>query len=137
MVPVEMETVIVSFGSPRRGKTGDFWTTPKSALSTSGDEVIVAPHPEKGWDAPEVTSPLGAKIISSKRTPGSNGGYVAVEVGVPISAELANSFSIKEKELAPPPPPPPPPHWTEYVRKEPQDIQTETWGDDYFGFRGD
>jgi len=37
-----------------------------------------------GWDYPEVVEPDGAVIISAKHSPGTHGGYWAIEVLVPI-----------------------------------------------------
>ena len=90
----EMETVIVSFGNPtRRAMADGWWRAPKRALSSRGVEVIIAsgptdPDSEKGnWHEPVVLSPAGARVISSKGSPGSHGGYYSVEVAVPTSAE--------------------------------------------------
>jgi hypothetical protein len=80
----DVETVIVSFGAPTRREMNDgYWDKPKSATTSDGRQVTVAPGP--GWWAdPVVIEPEGARIISSRHTPGMHGGYWAVEVAVPL-----------------------------------------------------
>jgi len=79
-----VETVIVSFGAPtRREMDNGYWDQPKSASTSDGRQVTIAPGP--GWWAePVVIEPEGARIISSRHTPGMHGGYWAVEVAVPL-----------------------------------------------------
>jgi len=81
------EIVTISFGSPTNRQIAEgYWDTPKSGYTADGAiEVIVAPNngPDK-WYQPIVLAPDGAQIISAKRSPGRHGGYVTVEVAVPV-----------------------------------------------------
>lgn len=83
----QVETVIVSFGSPtNRQMEAGYWAAPKSAVTADGRTVTVRPHPEKGWGEAEVLEPAGARVISSKHSPGMHGGCWSVEVAVPVEA---------------------------------------------------
>jgi hypothetical protein len=76
----EVEVVVVSFGAPtRRASAAGFWDAPKSGRTAAGDVVTVAPP----WAAPVVVEPQGARIISSRQSPGMHGGYWSIEVAVP------------------------------------------------------
>jgi hypothetical protein len=78
------ETVIISFGSPTRRQAADgFWERPKSATTSDGRRVTVAPDPS--WEAPTVVEPHGARVISVRHKPGMHGGYWTIEVAVPIA----------------------------------------------------
>ena len=82
----EIETVIVSFGSPSNRPIAEgWWDAPKSATTSWGAKVVVQPGGEKGWASPEVIEPKESKIISSRSSPGMHGGYVTVEVAVPTN----------------------------------------------------
>lgn len=85
----QTETVIVSFGSPsNRSISEGYWGKPKSSQSSDGRAVTV--NPGKGddgttdWGNPIPVEPEGAKIVSSKHSPGMHGGYWTIEVIVPI-----------------------------------------------------
>jgi hypothetical protein len=84
----DVETVIVSFGGPtRREMDAGYWDKPKSAVTSDGRQVTVAPGPKR-WADPVVIEPEGARVISSRHTPGMHGGYWAVEVAVPVADPL-------------------------------------------------
>jgi hypothetical protein len=82
-----VETVIVSFGAPtRREMDAGYWDKPKSAVTSDGRKVTIAPGPAPRWWAePIVVEPEGARIISSRHTPGMHGGYWGIEVAVPVA----------------------------------------------------
>jgi hypothetical protein len=76
------ETVTVSFGSPTRRQIQEgYWSLPKSAKTSDGRTVTVAPGPS-GWGSPTVVEPEGARVVDSRHTPGMNGGYWTVEVAI-------------------------------------------------------
>jgi hypothetical protein len=82
----QTETVIVSFGSPTNREADEgFWETPKSSQTSDGKKVTVEPGKgDDGWSQPVVIEPIGAKIFSSRSSPGMHGGYRTIEVIVPI-----------------------------------------------------
>jgi len=85
----EMETVVISFGSPsNRAIREGYWSESKFGQTSNGVVVEVVPtNPDSqypDWNNPTVTQPQGAKIISSKHSSGMHGGYWAVEVAVPM-----------------------------------------------------
>lgn len=86
----ETETVVISFGSPtNRAIREGYWSSPKSSQTSDGRKVTVEPgQGEYGddWNKPVVVEPEGAKIISSRHSPGMHGGYWTIEVAVPIAA---------------------------------------------------
>jgi len=78
------ETVVISFGSPsNRAISEGYWESPKKGATSDGREGVIAPG-EGGWLNPMVIEPEGAKILSSRHSPGMHGGYYAVEVAVPV-----------------------------------------------------
>lgn len=83
------ETVVISFGSPtNRQRREGYWSSNKTGRASDGTEVEIAPGANAdgspNWSKPTVVSPDGAEIISSRHRPGMHGGYVTVEVSVPI-----------------------------------------------------
>lgn len=84
----DTEVVVVSFGSPtNRLIRAGYWSQPKSGQTSDARTVTI--EPSKGeygndWHKPTVVEPDGAKIISSRHSPGMHGGYWAVEVAVPV-----------------------------------------------------
>ncbi len=86
----ETETVIISFGSPtNRSIREGYWEKPKSSQTSDGRTVTV--EPSKGeygadWGKPVVVEPEGAKVLSSRSSPGMHGGYWTIEVVVPVVA---------------------------------------------------
>lgn len=82
------ETVIISFGSPtNRAIREGFWATPKGNVTSTGIKVIVAPSENENglcWSKPILVEPSNGKILTSYSTPGHHGGYITVEVAVPI-----------------------------------------------------
>jgi len=88
-----VETVIVSFGfggPARREMDNVYWDKPKSAVTSDGRQVTIAPGP--GWWAePIVIEPESARIISSRHTPGMRGGYWVIKVAVPVDDPLPPS----------------------------------------------
>lgn len=77
------ETVVISFGSPTNRAISDgFWETPKSSETTDGRTVTVKPNEGTDWSRPSVVEPEGAKVISSRHSPGMHGGYWTIEVVV-------------------------------------------------------
>jgi hypothetical protein len=81
------EMVVVSFGSPTNRATQEgYWAAEKRGHTSGGREVIVAPGKGGDWLNPTVIEPEGAKVISSRHTPGRHGGYYSVEVVVPATA---------------------------------------------------
>jgi len=85
---VEMETVIISFGSPtNRAIREGFWSSPKTGRTTDDQQVIVEPSQgEYGpdWTNPVVVKPEGATVIAARSSPGMHGGYRTIEVAVPV-----------------------------------------------------
>jgi hypothetical protein len=80
------ETVIISFGSPTRRQVAEgFWERPRSATTSEGRKVTVAPNPT--WDTPTVVEPEGATVISVRHKPGMHGGYWTIEVAVPAGID--------------------------------------------------
>jgi len=78
-----VEVVVVCFGSPTRRQRADgFWDSPKSAATSTGVTVTVAPGEVNGWESPVVLSPQGASILDSTHAPGMGGGYWTVKVAV-------------------------------------------------------
>jgi len=90
----ETETVVISFGSPtNRAASEGYWEKPKSSQTSDGRVVTV--EPGKGeygadWSKPSVVTPEGAKIISSRHSPGMHGGYQTIEVVVPVTPAQAS-----------------------------------------------
>lgn len=86
----ETETVVISFGSPtNRSIREGYWEKPKSAETSDGRTVVVAPiagQYEPNWYNPVVMEPEGAKVLSSRHSPGMHGGYWTIEVVVPITS---------------------------------------------------
>ncbi len=86
----ETETVVISFGSPtNRSIREGYWEKPKSAQASDGRTVVVAPTAgqyEPNWYSPVVVEPEGAKVLSSRHSPGMHGGYWTIEVVVPITS---------------------------------------------------
>lgn len=84
----EMETVVISFGSPtNRAIREGYWSDPKTGQTSDGQKVIIEPSQGEygsGWCKPVVVTPRGARVISSKHSPGMHGGYWAIEVVVPV-----------------------------------------------------
>ena len=81
----ETETVVVSFGSPtNRAISEGYWEDPKSSKASDGRAVTVEPGKSAGWGKPAIVEPEGAKVISSRHSPGMHGGYWTIEVVVPI-----------------------------------------------------
>lgn len=85
----ETETVVISFGSPtNRAIREGYWSSPKSGQTSDGRKVSVQPSQgEYGvdWSKPLVIEPEGAKILSSRHSPGMHGGYYTIEVVVPTT----------------------------------------------------
>lgn len=85
-VDTDVEVVLVSFGSPNaRDVREGYWAKPKSSRASDGRTVTVRPvegpyGPE--WAKAEVVAPKGAKIISTRHSPGMKGGYWTIEVAV-------------------------------------------------------
>ena len=82
-----VETVIISFGSPtNRQIDAGWWDESKSARTSDGREVVVAPglDDEGWWNKPRVLEPTGATVIAVTHRPGMHGGYWSVEVAVPV-----------------------------------------------------
>lgn len=85
----ETETVVISFGSPtNRSIREGYWEKPKSSQASDGRTVTV--EPGKGeygadWGKPVVVEPEGAKVLSSRHSPGMHGGYWTIEVIVPVA----------------------------------------------------
>ncbi len=86
----ETETVVISFGSPtNRSIREGYWEKPKSSQTSDGRAVTV--EPGKGeygadWSKSVVKEPEGAKVLSSRHSPGMHGGYWVIEVVVPVIA---------------------------------------------------
>jgi hypothetical protein len=81
------ETVTVSFGGPTRRQIREgYWSLPKSAKTSDGRTVTVAPGPDGRWAHPVVVEPEGARVVDSRHTPGMHGGYWTVEVAVQAPA---------------------------------------------------
>lgn len=79
------EVVVVAFGAPTRYEmAAGWWTAPKSALTSDGRTVTVAPA-DGDWSDPRVLELEGAWVVSARYTPGVHGGYWAVEVAVPLA----------------------------------------------------
>lgn len=82
-----VEVVIISFGSPtnRRIKEG-FWKNPQERNTSTGIKVVVAPSSNDDWSKPVLIEPENGKILTSYTTPGHHGGYVTIEVAIPINS---------------------------------------------------
>lgn len=84
---VEAEVVVVSFGSPTNRQAADgFWDSQHRGRTADGRDVVVAPGPGQDWDSPLVVEPPGARVLSSRHSPGMHGGYRTIEVGVPLNS---------------------------------------------------
>lgn len=84
----ETEVVVISFGSPtNRAIREGYWGKPKSGKTSDGRIVTVEPGPNDlfpDWNNPRAIEPEGAKILSSRSSPGMHGGHRTIEVAVPI-----------------------------------------------------
>lgn len=79
----EVETVVVSFGSPtRRQREEGFWHTPKAIPGTDEGEVALIAS-DGGWVAGNVAVHGVSGIVTDVRQSGGyGGGYVAVTVAI-------------------------------------------------------
>ncbi len=83
-----VETVIVSFGSPTAAEAEEgYWSKPKSTKTTDGQTVTVGPENKEDWHNAKIICPVGSRIVSSTHTRGSNGGYWAIVISVPLRAQ--------------------------------------------------
>lgn len=84
----DSEVVVISFGAPtRRQEAEGYWGSPKAGKTSGGMLVEISPtireDGSSDWNAPQVITPVGAKIVGARHEPGYHGGYWNIDVACP------------------------------------------------------